>query len=165
MKKFFVLFAVFVTMFLAVPAMAQGPDATPVATPSDDDVNRLAKNMYCPVCENIPLDSCETKACKDWREEIRLKLSEGWTDEQIYDWFVEQHGDRVLASPPARGLNWLVYVVPPLAFVIGIFFVFRLLSRSMTARTAPAGDTPEKPSSAGDPDMISRLEKELKDRE
>jgi cytochrome c-type biogenesis protein CcmH len=25
-------------------------------TPSDDEVNAIAKQLYCPVCENIPLD-------------------------------------------------------------------------------------------------------------
>jgi cytochrome c-type biogenesis protein CcmH len=50
---------------------------------SDDEVNAIAKQLFCPVCENTPLDVCETQACKQWRELIRLKLSEGWTEPEI----------------------------------------------------------------------------------
>lgn len=167
MKKYLIPIAIFFLVVQAAPALAQGSDPTPAPTPSDNDVNRLAKNMYCPVCENVPLDTCETKACKDWREEIRLKLSEGWTDQEIYDYFVEQHGDRVLATPPARGLNWLVYVVPPLAVLAGIFFVFRLLNRSISSRPVPAGDVSNDVDSSpsADEELVSQLEQELKDRE
>ena len=51
--------------FLASPAPAQGP------TPTDDEVNRIAKQLYCPVCESTPLDVCPTEACRQWRDLIR----------------------------------------------------------------------------------------------
>ncbi len=94
-------------------------------TPSDDDVNRIAKQLYCPVCENIPLDVCGTQACAQWRELIRQQLAQGWTEQQIKDYFVQQYGDRVLAEPPRRGLNWLAYLVPPLAILAGAYLLFR----------------------------------------
>ena len=94
-----------------------------------DDVNAVAKQLYCPVCENIPLDVCPTQACEEWRELIRLKLSEGWSDDQIKAFFVDQYGDRVLASPPASGFNWLIYIIPPLAIIAGGFLLFYPTSR------------------------------------
>ena len=60
-----------------------------------DDVNAVAKQLYCPVCENIPLDVCPTQACEEWRGLIRLKLSEGWSADQIKTYFVEQYGDQL----------------------------------------------------------------------
>ena len=92
--------------------------------PTDDEVNQVAKELYCPVCENIPLDVCPTQACAQWRALIKEKLIDGWSKEQIKQYFVDQYGDRVLAQPPARGLNWLVYILPPLVFVGGIFVVY-----------------------------------------
>jgi cytochrome c-type biogenesis protein CcmH len=114
------------------------------ATPpvSDDAVNAVASEMYCPVCENIPLDVCPTQACAQWRELIRLKLSEGWTAPQIKDYFAAQYGDRVLGEPPRRGLHWLVYILPPLIFLIGVVIywqVFRTSRKSFTPdRRRPA---------------------------
>ena len=98
-------------------------------TPSDDEVNAISKGLYCPVCENVPLDVCPTQACAQWRALIREKLIDGWTEDQIKQYFVDQYGDRVLAQPPARGLNWLIYILPPLIFVGGIVVVYTNLKK------------------------------------
>ncbi len=101
--------------------------AAQASTPTDDEVNAIAKQLYCPVCENTPLDVCPTQACHEWREEIRKLLAEGKSEEQIKQYFVDYYGARVLAEPPRQGFNWLVYVVPPVIIVAGIFVLFRAL--------------------------------------
>jgi cytochrome c-type biogenesis protein CcmH len=154
------IFSLCAAVLLAVPAAAQQP--TP---PTDDDVNRVAKQMYCPVCENTPLDVCPTQACAQWRDLIRQKLAEGWSDQQIREYFVQQYGDRVLSEPPARGLNWLVYVLPPLFFLLGVFVVVRVL-RSMRGR-APQPAAPSVPPAApvSQDDYLRRMEEELRRRQ
>ena len=59
-------------LLLALPALAlaQGEEPPP-GGPTDDEVNAIAEQLYCPVCENVPLDVCGTQACADWRDEIR----------------------------------------------------------------------------------------------
>ena len=89
------------TLGWAKQVSAQAP------TPSDDDVNAIARQLFCPVCENTPLDVCPTQACAQWRALIREKLSQGWTADQIKQYFADQYGARVLAEPPQQGLNWL----------------------------------------------------------
>ena len=127
------------------------------ATPSPDEVNRVARQLYCPVCENVPLDVCPTQACADWRADIRDKLALGWTDEQIKAYFAQQYGDRVLARPPARGLNLVVYIVPPLALLLGGFLLYRYLTGRRTISMAAASPAPAS-------DYQAQLEKELNDR-
>jgi len=82
--------------------------------PSDDEVNRVAKQLYCPVCPNTPLDVCETKACQDWRAQIKDQLTAGWTDEQVMQYFVDQYGERVLAEPRRSGFTSFVWLLPVL---------------------------------------------------
>jgi len=113
-------------MVLIVPAAAQ-------ETVTDDDVNEIAKEVYCPVCESTPLDVCETKACADWRELIRTKLGEGQTKQQIFDYFATQYGDRVLASPPREGMGLVLWLWPFVAFFIGIIFFGRYVRSLKTA--------------------------------
>ncbi len=81
--------------------------------------------MYCPVCENVPLDVGHTQAWEKWRATIKEKLTEGWSEDRIKNYFVEQYGARVLATPPAEGFSWLVYILPPLAFGAGVFILYR----------------------------------------
>jgi cytochrome c-type biogenesis protein CcmH len=135
-------------------ALAQEEDVT------DDEVNAVAKGLYCPVCENIPLDVCPTQACKQWRATIREKLGLGWSTDEIKQYFVDQYGDRVLATPPARGLNWLVYILPPVGFVAGAIFLIRAFRswRRPLASEHASMDIP-----ADDPYRI-KLEEELRRR-
>jgi cytochrome c-type biogenesis protein CcmH len=138
----------------AISAYAQGDP------PSDDEVNAIASGLYCPVCENVPLDVCPTQACAQWRATIREKLEIGWDDQQIKQYFVDQYGARVLATPPAVGLNWLVYILPPLAFLAGALVLFRVIQ---TWRSEKQEGTLE-PIASDDPYM-ARLEAELQQRE
>src|SRR5262245_15090099 len=99
-----------------IPVLAQGP------TPTDDEVNRIAKQLYCPVCESTPLDACPTEACRQWRDLIRTMLADGKSEPEIKQYFVEHYGARVLAEPPNR---LVTYLVPAIAILLGAFLLFR----------------------------------------
>jgi cytochrome c-type biogenesis protein CcmH len=148
------LVAAVLGLVLTFGAAAQPP------SPSDNDVNQIASQLYCPVCENVPLDVCPTQACAQWRELIREKLAAGWTADQIKQYFVAQYGDRVLATPPAHGLNWLVYVLPPVAILAGAGILTAVL-RSW--RRDPAG--PSEAPAAPDDAYTRELEAELERRQ
>ena len=141
-------------------------------TPSDDQVNAIARQLYCPVCENTPLDVCPTTACHQWRELIRQMLAEGKSEAEIKQYFVDYYGASVLSEPPASGINWLVYIVPPVAFLIGVFLLFQAFrtwkksaKESMTGSASSLiHGTDSASGSAPDDPYISRLEEELKKR-
>ena len=160
LKATLIFLLTFCAVLLVVsPALAEEP----FPTPSDDEVNAIARNMYCPVCENIPLDVCPTQACAQWREEIRDKLSQGWSEQDIYDYFVLKYGDRVLAEPPRRGLNWLAYIVPPAAFMIGAYILYRGFKTWRRPIEDLAGESSIEPGEEQE-EYLSQLEDELKQR-
>jgi len=146
-----ILFALTFALALVSLVSAQGP------TPTDDEVNRIAKQLYCPVCESTPLDVCPTEACRQWRDLIRTKLGEGQSEEQIKQYFVTQYGARVLAEPPNRFAS---YLVPAVAILLGVLFLARAfqmwMKPSITEAEAAANEAPP-----ADP-YIARLEEELK---
>lgn len=152
------LFLAAVLALRAAPASAQGP------TPTDDDVNAVASQLYCPVCENTPLDVCPTEACRQWRDLIRTQLSEGWSQDRIKQYFVDNYGARVLGEPPRSGMNWGLYILPPVLILAGAF----ILLRAMRAWTRPVhAAVQEKPSSEPTPaedEYVARLEEELRNR-
>ena len=131
-------------------------------TVTDDDVNEVARDLYCPVCENISLDVCPTQACEQWRSLIREKLEAGWTKEQIQDYFATQYGDRVLPEPPKEGINWLVYILPPAMIAAGALILAWIL-RGMRKPEQAAAARPAKTAEKGD-EFLARIEKELQDR-
>ncbi|QYK51941.1 MAG: cytochrome c-type biogenesis protein CcmH [Anaerolineales bacterium] len=142
---------------LLLAACAGSPAAAPSAqgAPSADEVNAVAKNLYCPVCANVPLDVCGTAACAQWRGQIADLLTEGYTEQQVYDYFAAQYGQGVLAVPPARGLNWLVYLLPP-AVILGAGLLLARNLRRWRQAPAPQGKAP-----ATEDDYTRKLEEEL----
>lgn len=126
----------FLPLLILAISLALVPAARAQNGVSDDEVNAVAKNLYCPVCPNTPLDVCETQACKDWRAEIRTQLSSGWSEEEVMAYFVERYGERVLAEPERGGFTSLVWILPVVAVLVGLVIVVQAL-RSWRARRQP----------------------------
>lgn len=155
-KIFFAVFIAlaFITFGAVAPANAQGPNI-------DDEVNRIAKGLYCPVCPNTPLDVCNTQACIDWRADIKKLVQEGKTEQQIRDAFVARYGPQVLGAPPAEGFNWLAYILPVIGIVLGAAVAWITLRAWLVGRAAPGtvpASAPEIPK-----EYAERIEKELKE--
>ena len=170
MKKTILLLLSIAFFSIATTAIAQ--DNTPTPPPPEevrevtaDEVNKIAREVYCPVCESTPLDVCQTQACADWREVIRTKLANGESTQDVYDYFAEQYGDRVLATPPREGLNWLLWIMPIAAVVIGGFFFSRFM-KNLRLEGEEGDDGLEtavdpSPTTPSDDDYIAQVEKEL----
>ena len=162
----FVFWVVAILLLIALTSVALAQDGTPpTPTPARqavtaDDVNHIAKQMYCPVCENEPLDACRTAACQQWRAQIGQMLSEGQTEQQIKDYFVARYGVRVLAQPPAQGTSLLLYVLPIVGLIVGVVIVVWLLRR-LRARGAQLPVEAAAPQSTGD-EYTDRVERDLK---
>ena len=166
--KYFGTAVLFLVGFLLVvmPALAQDVPVT------DDDVNSVAKDLFCPVCESTPLDVCPTQACADWRDLIRQQLSEGSSPEEVQAYFARQYGAGVLANPPKQGFSLILWLLPVVALVLGGVFFSRYMR---TLRVSAAGDgdmesvaetavstPPSRPSSPDD--YKAKLEEELRSR-
>ncbi|MBK8026778.1 MAG: cytochrome c-type biogenesis protein CcmH [Chloroflexi bacterium] len=127
----------------ATIALAQDTTSPAAAGPvTDDQVNAIAKNLYCPVCENITLDTCGTAACADWRYEIRLQLEAGKTEEEIRIDFVNRFGDRAVGTPmdpTLRAIAMLPFAAGALGLILAVLVVFRLTRRPGDGAAAAAG--------------------------
>ena len=108
-----------------------------------DMVNKIARELYCPVCPNETLEACQTQACAQWRNEIANQISQGQTEQQIIDSFVRRYGDRVLGTPQDPALRALSLVTPfiiaLLALLVGVFTFMRWRGRPRS-EIAPAAD-------------------------
>ncbi len=145
--------------FLLVGGVSAQGDSPPV--PSDDQVNAIAKNLYCPVCPNTPLDVCETQACMDWRAQIRDQLAAGWSEEQIVDYFVAQYGERVLAEPKRSGFTSLVWVLPVIAISLGLGVTWQVLKK-WRSNVAPATGQPSTQPMIS-PELKAQIEQALRE--
>ncbi|MCA9974922.1 MAG: cytochrome c-type biogenesis protein CcmH [Anaerolineales bacterium] len=154
-------------MAFVIPVMAQdgGSDGDNEVKRviTDDDVNKIARVVYCPVCESTPLDVCQTQACADWRQIIREMLEDGKTEQDVFDYFSNLYGDRVLAEPPREGFSLLVWLVPLIMIPAGVLFFVNYMRnlRSSVGESGPVASSTAVTEPATPDDYISKIEKEL----
>jgi len=125
---------------LAVPA-ARAQEAPPAAQAQVVSPQELAlqKRLMAPCCWAGTIDNHESQVASEMKAEIHARLAGGDAPEAILATFVGRYGQRVMAEPPARGLDALVYVLPALALVLGGLLVVAFLRRQ--TRGAPGHAT------------------------
>jgi cytochrome c-type biogenesis protein CcmH len=90
----------------------------------------LAKNLRCLVCQNESLASSRADLAKDLRQEVREKMKQGMTDQQIIDFLVSKYGDFVLFDPPMKRDTILLWYGPFALLLIGLIsLVYQLRKR------------------------------------
>lgn len=105
----------------------------------------LNKAIMCPVCPGESIDQSQNPLAVSMRGIVAEKLSDGWTDQQIKDFFVERYGPSVLLEPPREGIGLAAWLLPPVAVVVAVFAVFlglRWMRRTTPVLSAGTSRTP-----------------------
>ena len=130
MKQIFLI-----TLCLLSFGLSQAKDAAPLV---DDPVTEqrlinISEEMRCLVCQNESLAGSRSDLANDLREQIRILIKKGKTDEQIRSFMVERYGDFVLYRPPVKPITWLLWIGPFIILLIGIAGLFIFLRRRNAA--------------------------------
>jgi cytochrome c-type biogenesis protein CcmH len=159
----------FLTVMLvwSITGAALGQDTLPTGSGDEvtlDEINLVAREIWCPLCSGVRLDGCELKACDQMKDVIAVKLAEGEDTEAIKQYFVGQYGPQVLGEPPRQGFNWLAWILPFVAFIAGGVFLWRQMGRMVRPAAQTAATDQETPSSgvgAPDGEYEQKLDEEL----
>jgi len=130
--------AVCIALVLIVPT-AQAQENSP---PTLDQIQAVARELYCPLCNGVRLDNCDLQACVQMRQQISDRLTAGVSKEQIKQEFVAQYGPVVLGEPPREGLNWAIWLLPVVALIGGAIWIFVTLRGWTKAPAGPASAAP-----------------------
>ena len=159
---FLVVATLFVAFSLSPFAQAQGSDF--------DRINEIAEKMNCPTCSGINLADCRTQTCAQWKDQIKDLLDQGYSDQDVLDYFVDQYGTQVLQEPPKSGFTLSLWVLPFIMIIIGgglLFFTMRKWSsahrpKPVEVEAAPSPKTaPTKQVSTSSDDYLRQVEQDL----
>jgi len=124
----------FVLPLFAQTSNVKVPDAdTIVGAPkgqplAGDELTRttqeIAATIRCPVCQGLSIADSPAEMAQNMKAQVRELLSRGYTREQILSYFERSYGQFVLLAPKFQGVNSLVWTLPILALILGIFIVF-----------------------------------------
>ena len=75
-------------------------------------VMAISEELRCLVCQNETIAASHADLAIDLRKQIRIKLTQGQSQQQILDFMVERYGDFVLYRPPLKATTVLLWVGP-----------------------------------------------------
>lgn len=159
-NKRWVVIAALVVLAGAAGLLLATNHAAAQAAPTPDQINAVAKELWCPLCNGVRLDNCDLQACVQMREEIGQKLAAGQSKDQIKTYFVQRYGDVVLGMPSDKGVNLVIWVLPILLGVVALGGVGYFIVVWVRRRPAPRRAAAQRP--AADEDYLQRVDEELK---
>ncbi len=130
----------------------------------DDQVSEISYLLMCPVCQGQSVAESNSDLAKDMRSIIRKKVQEGESQEEIISYFVNRYGDSILGSPPAKGVNWLLWLLPLFSLIFGGLGMGLFIYRSRETRIRNKNLLDEK-SIPNETKYFDKIDKDLKNIE
>jgi cytochrome c-type biogenesis protein CcmH len=131
-RRFHVVRALIVLVLaLALPGSVSGTDL-------EREARELEAILIAPCCFPQQVSIHHSPAADQVRRDIRQRLAAGQMRDEILKAYVAQYGKRILVEPPAEGVDWLLYVLPPFGFVASAGLTVSLVRRFTMRGKSPA---------------------------
>jgi len=101
---------------------AHANEATPASADPQLEARMVAitSELRCLVCQNQTIADSHASLAEDLREEVRILLRKGQTDQQIRDYMTARYGDFVLYRPRVQPNTVLLWFGPGLLLLGGV---------------------------------------------
>ncbi len=150
---------IFIVLILLAYSFAHAATAT-----MDGVANKLS--CFCGTCPHLSVSVCTCSKADEIKAEIKQKIAQGMTEQQIINSFVAEYGQTVLSAPPKSGFNLSVWMIPFLAFVVGgiVLFAFLKNQQRPPEDQPPTGPSKMPDQSDEDEEYRQRLKDEMEQR-
>ena len=124
-KKFFIVFIIILTVQVILNNSYSVEPEEFLEDPKQELRARdISKIIRCLVCQNQSIDESSAPLAKDLRIIIRYKITEGLSNKEIYKFLTERYGDFILLKPPFNASTFVLWFLPFILFIIGIFVLY-----------------------------------------
>lgn len=119
-------------MALALAGAMHTAQATEAAQLAADPVlearvMKVAEELRCLVCQNETIAASHADLAVDLRKQIRTKLSQGQSEQQILDFMVERYGDFVRYRPALKASTVLLWLGPFALLLLAAYALTRAI--------------------------------------
>ena len=91
--------------------------------------NEIVKNLRCLVCQGQSVSDSNSEFAQTIKLVVRDLIQDGKSEKEIYNFLIEKYGEWIVYNPPFNRGNFLLWVLPYLAFVIGAAIILLLLKK------------------------------------
>ncbi|ETX04683.1 cytochrome c-type biogenesis protein [Candidatus Entotheonella palauensis] len=89
----------------------------------------VANELMSPACPGRTLINCTSGQSEQLRELIRQKVAQGESKSAIMRYFVDMHGEEILAAPPKKGFALAAWLLPLFVVLNGAGLIMVLTFR------------------------------------
>jgi len=93
------------------------------------DSNKIFKNLRCLICQGQSIADSNSGFAQTIKLVVRDQIKDGKSEKEIYDFLIEKYGEWIVYKPPLNKVNFLLWLLPYLAFVTGGGIIFLLLKK------------------------------------
>jgi len=87
---------------------------------NNEEMNsKITKNLRCLICQGQSIYDSDSEFAISIKTIVIKKLEEGFSENQIYDFFKEKYGDWILYDPGLNKNTYILWLLPILIFLIG----------------------------------------------
>ena len=110
-----------VLLIVVASVLAVGSTRSAGPQTQEERIDAVARRVACPVCNGESVFESRSRASRAIRNEITdlVRATEA-TDDQIIAGLENTYGADVLLVPKATGFDALIWVLPAVAFVLGV---------------------------------------------
>jgi cytochrome c-type biogenesis protein CcmH len=132
------LLFIFLVMLLPIgEAVAVEPDEILADPALESRARDLSAGLRCLVCQNQSIDDSNAPLARDLRILIRERIKAGSSDEEVKRYVVSRYGDFVLLKPPIRSRTLLLWALPFIVLLSGLYFLWRHRAPAASSLEAP----------------------------
>jgi len=108
-----------------------GPPAGPVLTGEALDLrtDTLSEVMRCPVCQGLSINDSPSESARNMKRQVRAMIAAGYDDDQVLLYFETAYGEFIRMVPKAKGFNLLVWIIPVVGLLGGLWLVMGTVRR------------------------------------
>jgi len=126
------LLGVLLLVLIGLYASSAGAkEAVPAAADPELEsrMQRIASELRCLVCQNETLAASHASLAEDLREQMRVMLRQGSSDDEVRRFMTDRYGDFVLYRPPLKPTTLALWFGPLALLAVGFGVLVIVLRR------------------------------------
>ena len=94
-----------------------------------DKRNKITKNLRCLICQGQSVYDSDSEFANSLKILVDKKISEGLSEDEIYDYFRSKYGEWILYEPVLNKNTYILWLMPLLIFLFGGAIIFKKLKK------------------------------------
>ena len=91
--------------------------------------NKITKSLRCLVCQGQSVYDSDSEFAVSLKLVIKKMISEGLTEDKIYNQLTEKYGEWILYDPKLNKNTYFLWFLPLLIFFIGGAIIFKKINK------------------------------------